>query len=115
MSRRMKRIQDRTRGIKFVSFSVDPERDTPDVLREYGRRYGADPQRWFLLTGDRGELQRLNRDVFKLGDLSSSLEHSTRYVLVDRHGRIRAYYRMGDEDMIDRVVHDATALERETQ
>jgi protein SCO1/2 len=114
MSAKMKRILNRTgNGIHLVSFTVDPEHDLPPVLTAYAKRFGADPSRWSFLTGAHDELQRLNRNVFKLGDLTSTLEHSTRFVLVDAHRRIRAYYRMGDEDLIDRVVEDAKQLERE--
>lgn len=114
MSRRMKRIQQGTAGkVRLISFSVDPVRDTPPVLSVYAKRFGADPGRWTFLTGDVRTLEMLDRNAFKLGDLDAQLNHSTRFVLVDRGGRIRAYYGMGDEGMMERVTRDAGDLETE--
>ena len=58
MSRRMSDLQSdltELEDVKFVSFSVDPERDTPEVLRQYADSYGAGPN-WYFLTGDRTAL-----------------------------------------------------------
>ena len=114
MSRRMKRIAQATDGgVRMVSFTVDPARDTPPVLTAYGQRYDADPQRWSFLTGDPKTLEMLDRDAFKLGDLDPSFNHSTRFVLVDGKGRIRGYYGMGMDRMLERIASDAHALEKE--
>jgi protein SCO1/2 len=114
MSRRMKRIAQSTdSAVRFVSFTVDPARDTPAVLTAYGHGYDADPTRWAFLTGDTKTLEMLDRDAFKLGDLNPSFDHSTRFVLVDRKSRIRGYYGMGMENMLERIVSDAKALEKE--
>lgn len=111
MSKRMARLQKQTgEAVRLVSFSVDPARDTPSALDEYSRRFDAIPKRWTFLTGDAKTLQMLDRDAFKLGDLDPSFNHSTRFVLVDGEGRIRAYYRMSDTDMIEHVVDDARSL-----
>jgi cytochrome oxidase Cu insertion factor (SCO1/SenC/PrrC family) len=53
--------------LRFVSISVDPERDTPAVLSQYAHRFNADPARWLFLTGDKGAIYRLVRDGFRLG------------------------------------------------
>lgn len=97
-------------GVKFVSFTIDPDRDTPPVLAEYGKRYGAAPPNWYLLTGTRAELRRLNWDTFHLGDVNGSLEHSTRFVLVDRQSRIRGYYDSSDPDDIQKLTNDIRRL-----
>ena len=55
----------------------------------------------------------LKRDVFLLGDVSGTLEHSTRFVLVDRLGRVRAFYATIDGDPVQRVVDDIKNLVRE--
>ena len=53
--------------MQLVSFSVDPEHDTPDVLRAYAERYGASPDRWWFLTGPKSIIYDLIRDRFQLG------------------------------------------------
>jgi protein SCO1 len=87
--------------VVLVSFSVDPEFDTAQVLREYAQRYGADPNRWLFLTGQRDELYRLIRTSFRLGvernegsnaQPGYEVEHSTKLVLVDPRGHIRGYF-----------------------
>lgn len=113
MSARMAQLQQQLRdlnNVRLVSFSIDPERDRPEVLARYGERYGADPERWLLLTGPTETLQRLNHDVFMLGDISPSLEHSTRFVLVDQLGRVRGYYHSDDPDELARLVRHVRLL-----
>ncbi len=55
---------------------------------------------WYFLTGPVPTLQMLDRDAFKLGNIDAAMQHSTRFVLVDRQGRIRGYY-----DTSEAVVH----------
>ena len=99
--------------VKLVSFTVDPARDTPSVLAGYAQAHGATAGRWYFLTGPVPALQTLDRDVFKLGNLDASLEHSTRFVLVDRHSRIRGYYETSEPGAIPKVIDDIHALARE--
>jgi protein SCO1 len=99
-------------GVRLVSFTVDPTHDTPPVLDEYAKRFGAKPGVWFFLTGPEATLQHLSRDAFKLGDVSGNLEHSTRFVLVDRKSQIRGYYLTSEPDAITRLVADTKALQR---
>lgn len=116
LTQHMKRVQEGLKGIeqaKLVSFTVDPARDTPEVLAAYGKRFSADPARWYFLTGSRDELHHLSKDVFKLGDVAPDLEHSTRFVLVDKKGRIRGYYGTTDPSMIVQVIEDAIRLVKE--
>lgn len=53
--------------LRFVSITVDPSHDTPEVLRRYADRYGADPERWLFLTGPKPAIFALAKDGFKLG------------------------------------------------
>lgn len=95
MSKHMGELQRATAdlpAVKFVSFSVDPANDTPQVLTEYGKHFLQDPNRWTFLTGDRKVLDHLGFDEFKLNHVDGSFEHSTRFVLLDRQLRIRGYY-----------------------
>lgn len=116
MTTRMRRIQQSLESrpqVRLVSFTVDPERDTPAVLAAYAERFHADPARWYFLTGERTALQSLNRQAFKLGDVDATLEHSTRFVLVDGRSRIRGYYHSGDPDSMAKLLDDVAALEKE--
>lgn len=84
--------------IRLVSFSVDPEYDTPAVLAAYARQAGAEANHWHFLTGPRDAIWQVSTSGFKLDvgeappDAASPLFHSPNSVLVDRQGRIRGYY-----------------------
>lgn len=98
-------------GLRFVSFSVDPERDTPEALAAYAQRHGGDV-RWRLLTGERGVIQRLSQDGFKLtaSGGADGIAHSTRLILVDGAGAIRGYYEVADPAAMARLRRDAARL-----
>ena len=113
MSALMRRIQEETRDlpqVRLVSFTVDPARDTPEVMAAYARHYQAIPGRWFFLTGARDDLQQLYRHAFLLGDVDGTLVHSTRFVLVDGRGRIRGFYGTSDVEDIARLTADLRRL-----
>lgn len=113
MSAAMSKLQHATAdesSVHLVSFSVDPERDTPEVLREYADRYGADPARWHFLTGDRKTIEMLAVQGFKVGDVKDPIYHSTRFILVDGRGRIRGYYDSEETDILQRLAADIRAL-----
>lgn len=116
MSNRMRRVQSAVAGfpdVRLVSFTIDPETDTPPVLAEYAKRYRADPSRWFFLTGERETLDSLGRDHFKLQSMDGTLNHSTRFILLDRRSRIRGYYASEEEGAIDRLLVDLRRLRGE--
>lgn len=100
--------------VKLVSFTVDPARDTPPVLAQYAKEHGASAEHWYFLTGPPATLQKLDRDTFKLGNVDATLEHSTRFVLVDRQSRIRGYYDTSESRTIPRLIEDIYALARES-
>ncbi len=133
LSEQMRTIQERLRSddllgsrAQLVSFTVDPARDSPDVLRAYAERYRADPQAWHFVTGPETDVMAAVVDGFHIGvqamppsprtadqdgSAMSGYEvlHSGRIVLVDRAGRIRAYYDTSELDL-DRVLRDIRAL-----
>jgi protein SCO1/2 len=100
--------------VKLATFSVDPQHDTPTVLRDYAARLNAEPGRWNFLTGDKGTIYRLARDGFKLATMEDPQGpgpiHSTRMVLVDRRGSIRGYYDALEADAVTRLLADTHHL-----
>jgi len=103
-------------GIRLVSISVDPENDTPAVLKEYAGSHGIDPKRWTLLTGDKDAVRALVVSGFKTpmdpvpegGPTPVEVAHTGKLVLVDAHGRIRGYYDSDDlglDEVFNRAQH----------
>jgi protein SCO1/2 len=97
-------------GFRLVSFTVDPEHDTPPVLDAYSKLFHAEPGTWFFLTGSQSTLQNLSRNAFLLGDVNGSLEHSTRFVLVDQNGKLRGFYLTEEQDALPRLIADTKKL-----
>ena len=105
-------------GVHLVTVSVDPETDTPAVLRDYASRLHADPARWDFLTGEKSAVYNLTRDGFKLAVVEGAgdegqLVHSTRAALVDRRGTIRGYFDLTAPDGITTLLAAASKLLRE--
>jgi len=86
--------------VRLVSISVDPDTDTPEVLRAYSDAYGADPERWWFLTGSEEQMAALAASVYLSvvpDDTPDALvgyqvAHSTKFVVVDAEGVVRGYY-----------------------
>jgi protein SCO1/2 len=94
----------------MVSFTIDPARDTPEALATYAQHFGANPDKWYFLTGQQKDLHHLSRDVFMLGNIDGTLEHSTRFVLVDRQSRIRGFYDSSDAESMEKLPRDLGSL-----
>ncbi|MBL0057890.1 MAG: SCO family protein [Elusimicrobia bacterium] len=104
-------------AVRLVTFTVDPDRDTLDVLAEYARRFEADPKRWFFVRADKETLYRIVFEGFKLPlmeDPSASsgyrVTHSSKLVLVDALGRIRQYFDSSEERLAEKVRGAVLAL-----
>jgi protein SCO1/2 len=104
--------------LRFVSFSVDPERDTPEVLSRYAERFKASAYRWLFLTGDKERIAQLVQQGFRLSAAALTdgnsketvILHSPRFVLVDQKSEIRGYYDSRDNSALERLNQDATTL-----
>ena len=98
--------------VYFVSFSVDPERDTSEVLSRYAKAYGADDRRWHFLTGDKTHIYQLAEKGFSLaaGHNGTELLHSTRFVLITPDGNIYDYYDSRSKPALLRLRRDLQAL-----
>jgi cytochrome oxidase Cu insertion factor (SCO1/SenC/PrrC family) len=89
----------RDKPLKFVTFTVDPKRDTVEALKGYADAYGADPDRWYFLTGERDELYSLIKGSFLMpvGEAPKPVPgyeiiHTTNICLVDSTGRVVGKY-----------------------
>ncbi|WP_182870119.1 FG-GAP-like repeat-containing protein [Rhodopirellula sp. JC639] len=101
--------------VQLVSFTVDPEFDTPEVLTEYGNKAGADFEHWHFLTGDRSSLWDLSKDGFKLDvqsgrDATNLIAHSSLFVLVDQDSKIRGYYEGLSPEANKKLLEDVREL-----
>ncbi len=120
MTSRMKELQSAIEGkgggVKLVSVTVDPEHDTPEVLREYGEKHGADPEVWKFLTGNPDEItqfvQKGMLQPLAKGDDDLPV-HSQRFIVVDAEGRIRSYHDLDDQALIPELLMDIGGLMRE--
>lgn len=121
MSSKMERLQDsisRHGDVMLVSFTVDPDNDTPGRLSSYAQGYHAREGKWLFLTGGRDQMQGLARDAFHLGlqegtDPKEPIIHSKRFVLIDRTGHIRGYYSSEDTSAHAKMMADLDILTAE--
>lgn len=97
--------------VGLISFSVDPEKDTPEVLQKYSRDFQAQKGRWHFLTGDRQAVGGLLEDC-RFARADDPLLHALRLVLVDGQGRVRGYYDYTDKDLAKKLSADIKSLSR---
>lgn len=120
-SMKMKRLAEKLEdtGVRFVSFSVDPAYDTPEILAAFAAKFDADPERWRFLTGDPEVIKETVEDGMAIamdeqGTLPSGapdIVHGTHFVLIDRDGRIRGYYNSDDLERIELLAEHARGLD----
>jgi protein SCO1/2 len=114
------RLEREKSGARLVSFSVDPEHDTPPVLSEYAARAHADAARWTFVTGPVDDVSRAVVLGFKVaatkvakGADDYEVTHGDWFVLVDSKNSVRGYYPMDDPGEMDVLVRDLLRLETE--
>lgn len=117
---KMGALQDRSAAelgqLKLVSFTVDPEHDTPEVLKAYGQKHRANFDRWSFLRGERAELEKVVREGMMQpmdpgdGVDLNSVVHGSYFALVDRQLRVRGVYRFTEANAVDEVLRDAKIL-----
>ncbi|MDR3406658.1 MAG: SCO family protein [Chthoniobacter sp.] len=100
--------------VRLVSISVDPEKDTTDVLKVYADRFKAGPG-WFFCTGEKDAIYKLAHDGFKLPLAAGTPEggpvtHTTRLILVDQTGMVRGFYEGATKDGLSDLVRDIRKL-----
>ncbi len=118
MTRKMKTLTEVMRDqpeIRFVSISVDPQHDRPEVLGRYAASVSGGDPRWTFLTGESAQIVDLSVKGFKLaaggpGVGAEKLLHSPKFVLVDRRGMIRGYYDTNTPERFELLVKHAREL-----
>jgi len=123
LSQQMRRLQQQVQPgapVRFLSLTADPEFDTPDVLRRYADRYGAEGASWMFLTGAKAEIYRLAMEGLKFSVVETdpkravTLEdlfiHSASFALVDRQGRLRSMVQSEDPDSTKRILRQIQSL-----
>lgn len=121
LTQRMKEVdvavKKANKKLQIVSISVDPENDTPEVLRAYTKKHGADVPNWAFLTGEYETIARTSEDGFKIalagtideGKPHLGITHGSHLILVDSGGKIRGYFRSSEDETTSAIVQ---ALDR---
>ncbi len=124
ITRRMKGVQERAKTqsvpLELVSFSVDPDNDTPEVLTKYASSHGASLDSWHFLTGKYEVISQAAEQGFKIAlekrpneKQHGGILHGSHLVLVDKKGKIRGYYRTTEEAALNQLLKDASSLTKE--
>ncbi len=102
-NQKLKELQDmfEGQGVKFVAISVDPETDTPERLREYAARFGADEEQWLFMTGDLTYIRRIGVEIFQ--QPVNKQFHTERFVLVDSEGKIEGLYSWPEKKQFEKL------------
>jgi len=87
---------DKDDKVQLLSITLDPKRDTPDVLRNYMKLYDADPKNWTFVTGPTEKVERVISawGMWAKPAANGQLDHPSRIFLIDRRGRIREIYNL---------------------
>jgi protein SCO1 len=117
MSARMRDLQTAVPNphVKIVGFSIDPEKDTPEVLKKYAERFDAQKERWFLLTGTKDEMFAAARGLNLVAQPASEtqpISHSQKILLVDGEGMVRGIYGSESAEEMQQLQKDAAELAR---
>ncbi|GAA4279876.1 SCO family protein [Gaetbulibacter aestuarii] len=97
MNRNLVQVQNSFKGFKnfgVASFTINPEHDTPEVLKEYADQYGITNPNWNLLTGEKDSIYKLANEGFNIyagenPNIAGGFEHSGNFALIDKEGFVR--------------------------
>lgn len=115
LSGSMARLQSELKelnDLRLISLTVDAEHDTPQKLAAYAQTFGADPQRWFFLTGEQATIEKFITTQLRQGleknhspsaDTGDKYMHSERLIVVDRAGQIRGFFNGIDPTEVDKL------------
>ncbi len=117
MAKLQKRVKDEgLKNVEFVSFSVDPTVDSPDILSRYAKQFPADLNNWTFLTGYSQEfIEKFAAKTFKTfvkkPEEGNQVVHQTFIYLVDQEGHIKKSYNGFKDVPFDEIIHDIKALQ----
>jgi protein SCO1/2 len=131
MTRNMHELQEQISArdlVRLISISTDSDYDKPPILKSHAEKYGVDFNRWWFLTGPKTEIARLAVGSLKLTALENTegreypedlFIHSTIFVLVDRHARLRGWFETTGEGVDfskvrEQIINAIHRLERES-
>jgi protein SCO1/2 len=115
MTSQMHHVLQQVQGdenLELVSISVDPDRDKPAVLQAFAQKFGGPTPQWVFLYVSPQLVHELAFNTFHVGDLIGKMEHSTKFILVDKKSKIRGYYSTFEPDGQTNLVKDANALRK---
>ncbi|HMO32765.1 MAG TPA: SCO family protein [Lacibacter sp.] len=119
LTRNMKRMQDSYLKtdtlIHFISFSVDPSRDSVPVLKAYADRFGVRHNNWWMLTGEKKDIYDLAFNEFKAavvdgGNVDTAFIHTSKFYLLDKERVIRGWYDGTDTASLRKMARDISLL-----
>jgi protein SCO1 len=126
LTRNMKKLQDAlklkddmkridTSFVHFLSFSVDPERDSVQALKKYADRFGVNHDIWWMLTGNKKAIYDFALEEVKLGledgeGVDSNFIHTQKMVLIDKDRVVRGYYDGLDSMAMKNLAEDIVLL-----
>ena len=101
--------------VHFLSFTVDPERDSAVVLKKYADKYGVNHDTWWMLTGEKKTIYDFGMNEVKLGvpdsnSVDTAFIHSEYFVLLDRDRVVRGYYNGLDSTALKKLSEDVVFL-----
>lgn len=118
MNRQMEELSfkfSKNRLLQFYSITVDPEFDTPAVLKRYAGLFKNRSEKWQLLTGDQKEIYKLAKEDFLVDALKDTTAqtnfiHSPMLILIDPQSRIRGYYDSANKEEVDKLTDEIKVL-----
>lgn len=122
LTRNMKKLQTAFKKtdslVRFVSFTIDPERDTVARIKAYGDKFGIDHDTWWMLTGDRKEIYDIALSEFKAsiaanGNIDTGFIHTENFFLLDKDKVVRGWYNGLDSSNLDKLIKDVVLLNME--
>jgi protein SCO1/2 len=109
---------DLSEEIQFISFTIDPDRDSPRVLKRYKKHYGIEAENWIFLTGNEEKTHLLGIENFQIfagrdEESQGGFAHSGAFTLVDKEGFVRGVYLGTDPKQVEQLERDVRLLLKE--
>ncbi|MDX2303455.1 MAG: SCO family protein [Microscillaceae bacterium] len=121
MTQQMYRVQEAytdNSELMFLSHSVDPDRDSAQVLKNYAQKNKAQPDKWHFVTGNKDEIYRMGLKNYMITldedeAAPGGFLHSAAFILVDKERRVRGVYNGTDETEVNQLIEDIKILLQE--